>query len=67
MKATSFRWAYNSELNLRYDPKMSRDYLAKLVRHWRKNGFHVTRRKTKDKTLFIVQTGGLFAFSEVSK
>jgi hypothetical protein len=67
MKQSSFRWAYDSEINLRRDPKMNRELLSKLIRSWRRNGFIVTRKRDQDKTIFRVNAGGLIAFSELSK
>lgn len=67
MKTANFKWSYNSELDLRNDPKMTREKLAQMVRSWRKDkAMHVTRKASKGKTLFTVRTGGLVAFSEVT-
>ena len=67
MKKSTFKWSYNSELNLRSDITMSRERLAKLVKSWRAHGLTVTLTTTQGKTLFRVQAGGLLAFSEVTK
>ena len=66
MKTSNFKWSYNSELSLRPDRGMSRDMLASMVKSWRKNGFTVTRKSSNGKTLFMVKTNGLLAFSEVT-
>ena len=44
MKPTNFKWSYGGD-ELRGDPTMTRNRMAKMILAWRKSGYMLTRNK----------------------